>query len=220
MRKLLLVLFYNAAIFSGLFSVAAVFYADWSGYLIPLASVCMVSLFLLKLLLKPKKRREKPAKEQREARSKASRSRRPKARVVVDGSNVMHWLNGEPSFEPLRDLVDELKRLGLSPGVIFDANAGYLLVGKYQDDDKLAKHLKLPEDAVVVVSKGTPADQVILEAARDLKAIVVTNDRYRDWAEDYPEIQKPGFLIRGGYKSGKLWLDQKIKIALNPSAPT
>ncbi|MCK0141625.1 hypothetical protein [Aliiroseovarius sp. F20344] len=143
-----------------------------------------------------------------------------KMRAVIDGSNVMHWRNGEPCFTPLHDVVQELKTLGFDPGVIFDANAGHLLIGKYQDDDKLAKRLDLPEDAVVVVAKGSPADPIILAAARDLKAIVVTNDRYRDWAEDYPEVQEPGFLIRGGYKSGKLWLDGRIKEALEPSSPT
>ncbi|NDW54771.1 hypothetical protein [Aliiroseovarius sp. PrR006] len=205
MRILLLLLFYSLTVFSGLFTIAAFYFPDWSEYRIPLASVFVASLLLLIMLLKPNERRETPTKKRRGSLSQA--------RIVVDGSNVMHWQNGEPSFAPLHDVVGELKRLGFMPGVIFDANAGYLLVGKYQDDDKLAKRLKLPENAVVVVAKGTPADQIILDAARNLNAIVVTNDRFRDWGEDYPEIHKRGFLIRGGYKSGKLWLDGKVKMA-------
>ena len=35
----------------------------------------------------------------------------------------------------------------------------------------------------------------------------MTNDRYRDWAEAHPELSAPGYLIRGGYRAGKLWLD-------------
>jgi hypothetical protein len=46
-----------------------------------------------------------------------------------------------------------------------------------------------------------------LAAAADLGARVVTNDRYRDWVEQHPEVTEPGHLIRGGYKAGKLWLD-------------
>lgn len=37
-------------------------------------------------------------------------------------------------------------------------------------------------------------------------ARIVTNDRYRDWAEAHPEIATPGHLIRGGWREGKLWL--------------
>ena len=58
----------------------------------------------------------------------------------------------------------------------------------------------------MVVSKGTPADPTILAAARDLGAQIVTNDRFRDWAEAHPEVTEAGHLVRGGYPSGKLWL--------------
>lgn len=204
MRKLLLVLFYSVTVFAGLFTVAAYFHADWSKYLIPSILAFATSLFLLLGLLKSEERHEPRARK----------------RAIVDGSNVMHWQNGEPCFDPLRDVVSELQRRGFAPGVIFDANAGYLLVGKYQDDDKLAKRLMLPEDSVVVVSKGSSADPIILEAARDMKAVIVSNDRYRDWSEDYPEIHEPGFLIRGGYKSGKLWLDGKINAVQTPGPAT
>ena len=77
------------------------------------------------------------------------------------------------------------------------------------DDGSMAARLRLPENAVVVVAKGTPADPVILAAARDIGAIVVTNDQFRDWAKKFPEVREPGFLVRGGYKSGKLWLDHR-----------
>ena len=37
---------------------------------------------------------------------------------------------------------------------------------------------------------------------------MVTNDRYRDWAERFPDIRSPGFLVRGGYRKGRpSWLD-------------
>ena len=127
--------------------------------------------------------------------------------IVVDGSNVMHWQDDTPRIEPLRDVLDRLARMGFTAGVVFDANAGYLLAGKYQHDHAFSRLLNLPEDRIMVVPKGTPADPVILTSARDLNARVVTNDRYRDWAQDYPEIARPGFLIRGGYRGGALWLE-------------
>lgn len=122
--------------------------------------------------------------------------------MVVDGSNVMHWKDGTPDLASVRLVVDALTREGFAPGVIFDANAGYLLTGKYQHDRVLSQALGLPEERVMVVPKGTPADPAILTAARDMNARVVTNDRFRDWAGDFPEIRTAGHLIRGSVKNG------------------
>ncbi|WP_241525935.1 NYN domain-containing protein [Pseudophaeobacter leonis] len=127
--------------------------------------------------------------------------------VILDGSNVMHWRDGTPQIETLQEVVRELRALKYTPGVVFDANAGYLLSGNYQHDGALAKSLGIPEERVMVVAKGTPADPAILAAALDLGAKIVTNDRFRDWANQHPEVHAPGHLIRGGFKSGKLWLD-------------
>ena len=134
-------------------------------------------------------------------------TKRRKRWVILDGSNVMYWRDATPQIETLQEVILELRTAGYTPGVVFDANAGYLLSGKYQHDGALAKSLGLPEERVMVVPKGSPADPAILAAAVDLGAQVVTNDRYRDWVEQHPEVAEPGYLIRGGYKAGKLWLD-------------
>lgn len=127
--------------------------------------------------------------------------------IVVDGSNVMHWKDGTPQIETVREVVGHLAALGYTPGVVFDANAGYLMFGKYRHDRAFGKLLGRPEDRVMVVPKGTPADPTVLTAARDLGAQIVTNDRFRDWAEAHPEVREKGHLIRGGYRAGKLWLN-------------
>ncbi|MFO1174574.1 MAG: hypothetical protein U1E48_05130 [Paracoccaceae bacterium] len=126
--------------------------------------------------------------------------------VVVDGSNVMHWDRGQPSLDPVKAVIGNLASAGRDPGVIFDANAGYKLADRYLDDRALARLLGLPESRVLVVPKGTPADQYILNAARGLGAKVVSNDRYRDWAAAFPEVDRAGFVIRGGYREGRVWL--------------
>ncbi|PKQ13493.1 MAG: hypothetical protein CVT70_03500 [Alphaproteobacteria bacterium HGW-Alphaproteobacteria-1] len=127
--------------------------------------------------------------------------------ILIDGSNVMHWKDNIPKIETLREVITHLRDRNQMPAVIFDANAGYLLAGRYQDDHMIARHLGLPEDRVLVVPKGTIADTYLLTVARDFDAPIVTNDRYRDWADDYPEIAEPGRLIRGGYRNGTLWLE-------------
>ncbi|MCK8465545.1 hypothetical protein MUY35_16920 [Aliiroseovarius sp. S1339] len=177
---------------STLLTIFALLQPAWSDIIVitlpcALASLLLLVRFFQKLDPKQKSRKpkslSKPAKQQ------------PDKPAVIDGSNVMHWKEGEPSFDPLHDVISKLKWLGFTPGVMFDANAGYLLEGRYLDDAAMAARLLLPENAVVVVEKGRPADPVILAAATNIGAIVVTNDRYRDWMADFPEVRKPDFLV-------------------------
>ncbi len=134
---------------------------------------------------------------------------KPQNWLIIDGSNVMHWKDGTPQIGTLRDVLQQVQTLGFTPGVVFDSNAGHIVAGKYQHHYAMGKLLGLPEDRVMVVDKGTPADPIILAAARDLGARIVTNDRYKDWADQHPEVGTVGHLIKGGYQDGKLWLDLK-----------
>ena len=126
--------------------------------------------------------------------------------IVLDGSNVMHWNGESPDIEIVRTLVRALERHGYAAGVIFDANAGYKISDQYMNDAAFSELLDMPQDRVMVVPKGTPADGFILKAARDFGARVVSNDRFRDWQDQYPETAQPGFLIRGGYRDGAPYL--------------
>lgn len=175
---------------SSALTIAALWLPGMSDWLLLSAPTLLASLLLL-------------LRHRRRSPSKARKDKKP---IVVDASNVMYWQDNTPKLETLRSVLRELVAKGYTPGAIFDANAGYLLTGKYENDRALARLLGLPIDRVVVVEKGTPADPLILRAARDLGAPILSNDRYRDWAGDHPEIETPGQLIKGGYKNGALWL--------------
>ncbi|MEZ5910941.1 MAG: hypothetical protein R3D84_00925 [Paracoccaceae bacterium] len=136
-----------------------------------------------------------------------SGAKRGKTPVVIDGSNVLYWRDETPRIEPVREVIRALKARGFSPGVVFDANAGYLVKGRYKHDAAFGRMLGLPKDRVMVVPKGEPADATILLVARELKARVVSNDRFRDWANAYPEVVTAGHVIRGGYRGKTLWLE-------------
>lgn len=126
--------------------------------------------------------------------------------IIVDGSNVMHWKDGTPRIETLRLVLDRLVALGFSPGVVFDANVGYLVANRYLHHGALARLLGLTEDRVMVVHKGTPADATILAAARDLGTPIVSNDQFRDWADAHPDPRRPQRLVQGGFRDGAVWL--------------
>lgn len=126
--------------------------------------------------------------------------------AIIDGSNVMHWKGDTPQIATVRRVISRLSQDGFTVGVVFDANAGYLLSGQYLHDGVLSRALDLPEDHVMVVQNGTPADPVILTMARDMNARIVTNDRFRDWAGEFPEVRRAGYLIPGAFKGGHLHL--------------
>jgi hypothetical protein len=130
----------------------------------------------------------------------------PENWILVDGSNVMHWQDNSPSIEPVRKVIARLRDLGYVPGVVFDANAGWKLAGRYLHDDDFARMLKMEPRQVMVVAKGTQADPYLLETAREFGARIVSNDRFRDWAEKHPEVTQPGFLIRGNLRDGAVRL--------------
>ncbi len=132
------------------------------------------------------------------------RRRRPFA--LVDGSNVMFWKTGTPSLEPVAEVLAALHAAGYDAAVIFDANVGYRLRGKFMHEARLRKALRLKGDRVMVVPSGTPADPWLLDFARKMRAIVVSNDRFRDRIADYPDLARPGRLVRGGYRDGRLHL--------------
>ncbi|SFR33141.1 NYN domain-containing protein [Litoreibacter janthinus] len=151
---------------------------------------------------------KKPVKSK--PRKRAAKPAAPPAKkdyILIDGSNVMYWEDQSPKLQTVQDAVRLLLEKGFTPGVMFDANAGYLLFDGYKDDHEFARVLNLREDQVLVVAKGVQADPYLLNAARDLNARIVTNDFFRDWAKDFPEVRRRGHLIQGGYHNGKLWLD-------------
>lgn len=124
-----------------------------------------------------------------------------RAWIVLDGSNVMYWQDEVPKLATVRLVLAEVQSLGFTPVVWFDANAGYLLSDRYMGPVAIARALELPRRRVFVAPKGTPADPLLLEGAARLGARVITNDRFRDWAETHPIVQEAGTLVPGVLKT-------------------
>lgn len=90
----------------------------------------------------------------------------------------------------------------------FDANVGYLVGDRYLGPVPLAKSLGLSARQVIVAPKGTPADPLVIEGARLLKSRIVSNDRFRDWQDQYPEVREAMRFLRGSIENGALRLDE------------
>lgn len=179
-------------------------HTDWLLLTAPTA-VASAILLLWKALSRRKapRRSKKPQKSHRKA---PRRPKTPKKWAVVDGSNVMYWKGDKPDVATVRAVVAALIKAEMIPGVVFDANVGYKISDHYMHDKELAALLRLPVDQVMVVPKGVPADPYVLQVARDYDATIVTNDRFRDWADDYHDVLDAKTPVRGGYNKGALWL--------------
>jgi Zc3h12a-like Ribonuclease NYN domain len=125
---------------------------------------------------------------------------------VVDGSNVMHW-NGAPSALVLTRVVAALTARGERPHVYFDANVGYKLQDRFMDATAMAFMLDLSPARVTLADRGNPADPLLLDYAIRLGVRVLSNDRFRDWRDAYPQIGTRGFLVRGRWQQGTVILD-------------
>ncbi|WP_282077056.1 NYN domain-containing protein [Epibacterium ulvae] len=178
----------SLVIFSTLVLVLSAINDAWSDFVVIGFAIFSASLFILFRAVFARIRKLKPKY------------------IVIDGSNVMYWHDGVPSVDSVREIVDQLTRLQFLPCIVFDANAGYLLSGRYQNNRALAKALGVPDKQVTVVHRGTQADPMILDFARTLDAKIVSNDRFRDWIAAYPEVLRQGHLIKGGDSADGLWL--------------
>lgn len=137
-----------------------------------------------------------------------SRPPRKAARwVVIDGSNVMHWRHETPSLQPLLKVVGAVEKAGFRPMIWFDANAGYKLSNHYMGEAELSQALSLARSQIRMAPKGTPADVLLLQHAAELGTGVVSNDRFRDWAAEFPSVTEAGVVVRGAWVDGDVRLD-------------
>lgn len=117
--------------------------------------------------------------------------------IFVDGSNVMHWGGQGPSARPLALVLGQLQAKGFVPVVWFDANVGYKLGGQHMGRLDLARMLSLPPASIHLAPSGQPADPLVIKAALDAKARLVSNDRFMDWREQFPGLRAKHVLVKG-----------------------
>jgi hypothetical protein len=107
----------------------------------------------------------------------------PKA--LVDGSNVAHSSEGdEARLENIKIVVRKLRREGYDAVVVADAAL------RHQIDDKEGYERRVAEGKIRQAPAGTDADYFLLSFARELDAVIVSNDLFRDRAEAFPEARE------------------------------
>lgn len=125
-------------------------------------------------------------------------------RVLVDASNVAHSTEGgEARLRNIRIVEAKLRDEGLEPIVVADAAL------RHQIDDKVAYEKLIDEGKVHQAPAGTDADYFILSFAREMDARILTNDRFRDRAKDFPRERNR--VIRYMIVDGEVVLEQRTR---------
>ena len=117
--------------------------------------------------------------------------------VVIDGANVAYEersAGGKPKLSNLLKVRRELEERGCEAVIIVDASL------KYDIDDQEQLETLIQSQQIRQVPAGTDADFFIIQFAHELDALMVTNDRYRDYAERFPWIPErrlPYMIVKG-----------------------
>jgi hypothetical protein len=124
--------------------------------------------------------------------------------VIVDGSNVAHSSEGDKAqLGNIRAVRDKLVEEGYEPVILADAAL------RHQIDDERAFELMVESGEIRQAPAGTDADFFILAFARELEATIVSNDRFKDRVEAFPEVRDR--VIRYMIINGEVVFERRTK---------
>ena len=105
--------------------------------------------------------------------------------AIIDGSNVAHATEGDSArLENILLVREKLLEEGLKPLVVVDAAL------RHQIDNSRDFERLVAAGDISQAPAGTDADYFILSFARELDALVVSNDRFRDRQKAFPEARE------------------------------
>lgn len=123
-------------------------------------------------------------------------------KVLVDGSNVAHATEGgEARLSNIELVRAKLRQKGFEPLIVADAAL------RHQIDDKQGYERLIEGGVVHQAPAGTDADYFILSFAREMDARILTNDRFRDRAEQFPRERDR--IIRYMIVQGEVVLERR-----------
>jgi hypothetical protein len=123
--------------------------------------------------------------------------------ALVDGANVAHSGEEGARLDNILLICEKLEEEGLEPIVVVDASLRHAIDerGEYERMVEAGRIRQAPA--------GTNADYFILSFARELDATVVSNDRFREFADAFPEARER--VIRYMIVEGEVVLERRAK---------
>lgn len=143
--------------------------------------------------------------------------------ILVDGTNVCFWngKNKAASLTPVLALAKALDAERADWQMCFDASTRHHLAKQRRGDDAAYEELlRARPERFAEAPAGIRADIFLLEAAdADGRALIITQDRYRDHEARYPFVRDAKRVYRGGVFHGQLCVpDLGIRCAVESSA--
>ena len=131
--------------------------------------------------------------------------------VIIDAANVAFYHKGENSKAKLNNII-------LAVRALEKENHNFLIIAdaslRHSIDDK-ETYLKLVNDDIIdEVPVGTIADHYILTLAEEENAKILSNDKFRDFSSEFPDIQsmRISFSIENNnFILGKAKKPKKVK---------
>ena len=131
--------------------------------------------------------------------------------VIIDAANVAFYHKGENSKAKLNNII-------LAVRALEKGNHNFLIIAdaslRHSIDDK-ETYLKLVNDDIIdEVPVGTIADHYILTLAEEENAKILSNDKFRDFSSEFPDIQsmRISFSIENNnFILGKAKKPKKVK---------
>jgi len=133
----------------------------------------------------------------------------PKQKAIIDGSNAAYLQAPRERRANLKNIsavVKAVEKSGRDPVIVFDPSMRSLLAD-------LDEYERLMSDSrSITVPSGKDINHFVLETADKLNAVIVSNNTYIDYYEEYPWIEErriPVALVDGSV----LLLEAKLKRA-------
>ena len=109
-----------------------------------------------------------------------------KQKAVIDASNILHLevpRQQKPRIETIYAVIDAVKASDREPILVVEA-AALSTVGDPENRENL-----LAESFVVSIPDGSDTSRAVLETAEQRDAIVVSNNIYSDYWNEYPWVE-------------------------------
>ena len=135
--------------------------------------------------------------------------KKEKEKAVIDGANAMYLLaprEPRPNIKNIVAIAQVVEKSGRDPIIIIDPGIR-TLIGDVDEFEKL-----LSDRRVMTVPPGEDQSRVVLDTANKLDAVIVSNNTYIDYYEEFPWIEQKRISV--AIMNGKAFLlDNRMKRA-------
>jgi hypothetical protein len=144
----------------------------------------------------------------------AEKKKRFKYDIIIDGMNVMMAGEKTGKVAKLEKVLDALERAGLYTCTICDATVKHKVENWLIFEKKYEKWMN---KKIFICPANTPADAWIIPFARDNKALILSNDTFKEWESKYPDL--PKHLVKFSFIGDHLYFypnPESLELAKTP----